>query len=183
MISPRSLARAAAVTVALLVAAGCSGGDDPAPDDGAEQTASTDTAPTTTPSTVPPDAIETGFDDLDVGQCFDTIDDPSATDLAVWTFDCAIPHTFEVYDRIDYEGERVEGGSYPGIAAVQDWSEQACHDRFEAFIGTRWTLSELEIQLWWPTEESWGRGDRSVICAVLPERGGTVTGTLRGAAR
>ena len=29
------------------------------------------------------------------------------------------------------------GTDYPGVATVQDWSEQACYDRFEAFVGVR----------------------------------------------
>ena len=58
-----------------------------------------------------------------------------------------------------YEGEGAgRGTDYPGAATVQDWSEQACFDRFEAFVGVRWTLSELDIAVWWPSEESWASG-------------------------
>ena len=88
-----------------------------------------------------------------------------------------------MYDQFDYDGDEPDGGGYPGIDVVQDWAERACHDRFEAFVGKRWTVSMLEIQLWWPTEESWRRGDDTIICAVREENGDRVTGTLRGAAR
>ncbi len=180
-------ARRAVVALSALVlvfgALGCSGGDA---DDGgahdAEQTTTTEAPVTTVPPGVPPGATEIGFADLETGGCFEVIDDPVVSDLAVWSVDCATPHTFEVYDQFTYEGDTDDGG-YPGAAAVQDWSERACHDRFEAFVGTRWTLSELEIQLWWPTEESWDRGDDTVICAALEESGDKVTGTLRGVAR
>ena len=181
--------RRASRTVAVLVlalgvfAAACSGGDGDSAGDDPEVTASTEAPVTTEPPGVPPGAVELGFGDLEIGQCFDTIDDPVVTELAVWALDCATPHTFEVYDQFDYEGETPDGGGYPGIQVVQGWSEQACHDRFEAFVGKRWTVSELEIQLWWPTEESWDRGDDTVICAVLEDNGERVTGTLRSAAR
>ena len=166
----------------VLLAAGCSGGDAEEPTSGDEVTASTEAPVTTAPPGVPPGAVELGLRDLEIGQCFETIDDPVVAELAVWALDCATPHTYEVYDLVEYDGD-TNDGAYPGIDVVQDWSERACHDRFEAFVGTRWTLSELEIQLWWPTEESWARGDDTVICAVLEESGDLVTGTLRGAAR
>ena len=118
------------------------------------------------------------------GQCFDTIDDARVTDLAVWLLDCAEPHTYEVYDVVTYEGDGAgRGTSYPGVATVQDWSEQACYDRFEAFVGVRWTISELDIAVWWPSEESWARADRSVICTVMSDTGDELTGTQRDIAR
>jgi hypothetical protein len=50
-------------------------------------------------------------------------------------------------------------------------------------VGVRWTLSELEIEVWWPSEESWGRGDRSVICTVMSATGNRLLGSQRGVAR
>lgn len=177
---PRSaltLALAAAV-----LAAGCNDGggeeqSDPTP-------STTEAVATTAPSGRPPGAVETGLRDLETGQCFDTIDDLQVRDLAVWVLDCSTPHTYEVYDVMTYDGEGAGGGTpYPGVATVQDWAEQACFDRFEAFVGVRWTLSELDIEVWWPSEESWGRGDRKVICTVLSDSGDPLTGTQRSVAR
>ena len=100
--------------------------------------------------------------------------------LAVWALDCALPHTHEVYDVLTYEGEGAgPGTSYPGVATVQDWSEQACFDRFEDFVGVRWTVSELDIAVWWPSEDSWARADRSVICTVMSDSGDQLVGTRR----
>ena len=135
------------------------------------------------PDAPPPGAVETGLRELETGQCFDTIDDDLVDDLAVWVFDCAQPHSYEVYDVVTYEGDGAgRGTSYPGAATVQDWSEQACYDRFEGFVGVRWTLSELDISVWWPSEESWGRADRSVICSVVSDEGDPLTGTQRATA-
>lgn len=172
--------RLVAVAVALgLVLAGCSGGDDAAPD--ADPTTTTAPPETTAPAGKPPGATEIGLRDVETGQCVDPIDDPLVDDLAVWVVSCESPHTFEVYDVITYEGEGAGPGTdFPGVATVQDWAEQACFDRFEAFVGIRWTTSELDINVWWPSEESWARADRTVICAVMSDTGDQLTGTARG---
>jgi len=172
---------ATVVCISAVCLAGCSGSDG-ASDDSASTT--TSEAPTTTVlEGAPAGAEEIGLRELEIGQCFETIDDPRVEDLAVWTVDCAAPHTYEVYDEAEYEGDGVNSSMYPGTAEVQDWSEQACFDRFEAFVGVRWTLSELEIQLWWPSEESWSRDDRTIICTVLASSGDKVSGTQRGVSR
>jgi hypothetical protein len=166
---------------AALWVAACSGDDDPASTTAPETTVEVST---TEPPGRPPGAVETGLREIDPGQCFDTIEDPLVTDLAVWVLDCETPHTYEVYDVITYEGDGAgRGTDYPGVATVQDWSEQACYDRFEAFVGVRWTISELDIAVWWPSEESWARADRTVICTVMSDTGDQLTGTQRGSSR
>ena len=167
----------------LLAVTACSGGGD----EGGERTTTTtapagDAGAVTAPAGPPPGATEAGLRDLEVGNCFDLVDDPVAADRAVWLLDCAEPHTHEVYDVVEYEGEGAGGGMpYPGVPVVQNWSEEQCYARFEGFVGTRWTLSELEIEVWWPSEESWDLMDRSVICTVFSPSGDPLTGTQRGA--
>jgi len=177
---PRTLLLLLAAAVGL---ASCSGGGDgdsttTTTSSGADQTA------TTAAPGAPPGAEVEGLREVETGQCFDTIDQADAAESAVYLLDCTGPHAFEVYDVIDYEGDGAGRGTpYPGTATVQNWSEQACYDRFEAFVGIRWTLSELDIQVWWPSEQSWERGDRTVICTVLSATGDPLTGTQRGTAR
>jgi hypothetical protein len=138
---------------------------------------------TTAPSGPPPGAELEGLRELEPGQCFDTVDDPVAGDKAVYVVTCPDPHTYEVYEVVAYEGEDAgRGADYPGTATVQNAAEQACFDRFEAFVGVRWTLSELDIQVWWPSEDSWARADRSIICAVVSASGDPLTGSRRGTA-
>jgi hypothetical protein len=178
----RPIALLAAVTAVVLLA-GCSDGDDGAASS-TTAPATTEAVVTTAPAGRPAGGVETGLRELATGQCFDTIDDPLVRDLAVWVLDCASPHTYEVYDVVTYEGEGSgRGTDYPGVAVVQDWSEQACFDRFEAFVGVRWTVSELDIAVWWPSEESWARADRAVICTVMSDSGDQLTGTQRSVAR
>lgn len=179
--------RALAVATVVVAAAttcltACSGEDAGTPSTTEPET--TAVVQTTEPPGRPPGAVETGLRELEPGQCFDTIDDSRVADLAVWVLDCAAPHAYEVYDVVGYEGDGAgRGTDYPGVATVQDWSEQACYDRFEAFVGVRWTISELDIAVWWPSEESWARGDRNVICTVVSDTGDQLTGTQRGIGR
>jgi hypothetical protein len=162
--------------------AGCGGGDT--------TTTTTSSPPSpapqaiTSPSGPPPGSTERGLRELEPGDCFDRMDDPEASSRAVWLIECRQSHSHEVYEVLPYEGDGAAGGTpYPGTAVVQDWSEQACYDRFEAFVGVRWTLSELDIEVWWPSEDSWARGDRTVICSVMSISGDHLEGTQRDVAR
>lgn len=147
------------------------------------------TAPVTTeePSTTavqgpPPEAVETGWSDLANSDCFDTIDDPIVDDLAVWKLPCESPHAYEVYDVIDAAAAS-QDDEYPGVERMQNWAEEACFSRFEAFVGVRWTISELDIATWWPSEDSWNQGDRTVLCTVMDHTRQPLEGTQRGSER
>lgn len=166
---------AVCVTASLSVPA-CSGGDDESPG-----TTTTTEAATTTTAGIPIGAEATGIRDLEAGQCFELPrDDPAAEDRAVWVLGCTDPHTHEVYAVITYEGTTPRGGGYPGTTVVQDWAEQSCYAGFDAFIGEPWTASEFDIETWWPSEESWARRDRKVICTVYPSSGGRTSDSARG---
>jgi len=168
---------AVVMAAALLIFVACSGDDDKA---STSPTTSTSTSTTAAPG-VPDGAVATPMKGLTVGQCFVIpIDDAPADGRAVWVVDCSQPHTHEIYDIVDYAGPTVKGDEYPGVAAVQAWSEQSCHERFEAFAGIPWTRSSLEIQVWWPSTESWPDDDRSVICTAFPQSEERVTGSQRG---
>jgi hypothetical protein len=170
----RRAALAALVAVLVAVAAACSG------EDTTTGTTTTTTVVTTTTMGLPAGAEAVGLRELEVGQCFELPrDDPEAMDRAVWLVACSDPHTHEVYAVVTYEGETVKGGGYPGTTVVQDWAEQTCYSQFEGFVGRAWTTSSFDIETWWPSEESWGRADRKVICTVYPANGGRTTGTAR----
>lgn len=175
--------RAACVAVCTLVAvmaAACSGGSSEGTGSTTTDSAAAATVTTAAPGP-PPGAQVEGLRELQTGQCFELLDDPSVADKAVYLVNCTDPHTYEVYDVVDYEGDGAgRGTDYPGVATVQNWSEQACFDRFEAFVGVRWTISDLDIQVWWPSEDSWGRADRTVICTVMSSAGDQLSGSQRG---
>ena len=61
-------------------------------------------------------------------------------------------------------------------------AEEFCAEAFAEFVGVDYNESELEINLLYPTGESWAEGDRELVCLVYDPEGPTV-GTLAGAAR
>jgi hypothetical protein len=171
---------AVAVLTAVLAAGtlvGC-GGDEAPP------TTTTTTSTTTTfPPGPAPGAEPIGLRDVEIGTCFDPAEEQAATDRGVWAVDCTMPHRYEAYDVVDYGGPGADGGRFPGAEAVRAWSDATCFERFEDFVGLPWTRSIFQIAVWWPSEESWARSDRTVICAVFPGGARKVEGSQRGAAR
>lgn len=165
----------AAVTLSVALGA-CSGGSGGS----SAEKSTTTTEVTTTTFGLPAGAEATGLRDLTAGQCFELpVDDPGADDRAVWALPCSDPHTHEVVSVLDYGGATVRGGGYPGRTVVQDWAEQNCYAGFEAAVGETWTESDFDIETWWPSEESWARRDRKVVCTVYPASGGRTTGPVR----
>lgn len=181
----RSRPTLAAVVVAIgaVLLAACGSDDEPATTSAPVTTAPVTTAPDETlPPWVDSDPVAVGWASLSVGDCFNRIADSDASDLAVWRVDCAVPHRYEVYDVIGLDLERPADGSFPA-AEIAQRAEEQCVERFEGFVGVRWTVSELDVEAWWPSEQSWARGDSSVICAVMELSGDLMTGSQRGAAR
>ncbi len=180
--------RRALVCLGLLVAlaAGCS--NDEAPQwlvDRAEPTTTTTTtAPATstpTPTTVPEPGRDLRAIDLEVGVCIEDasaftgrqVNEITETDAIA----CRLPHQAEVYARTDLAGQ--DEAPFPGVGALRQQAQDDCRDRFEAFVGIRWTRSELEIAALWPSPQSWAVGDRSIVCAVFRLDGRPLTGTAR----
>ena len=60
--------------------------------------------------------------------------------------------------------------------------DEFCLAEFEPFVGMSFEDSELDINYFTPTEDSWTRlGDREILCFILSAT--AVTGTLEGTAR
>lgn len=99
---------------------------------------------------------------------------------AAWLIDCAEPHRFEIYADFDFAGDHSgRGAAYPGVPVVQDQAERRCYDAFEAFVGVRWSISDLDIRTWWPTQVSWDNHDRGILCAVVATDGSALRGSQR----
>ena len=142
-------------------------------------TAGDDVAPAPTTPTGSP----TPFGSLLPGQCFDTLPAREQEAFAVLVVPCEQPHTFELYDQLvwtDAAGKKANlSVTYPDETTVRTRAEAQCLERFEPWVGASWTQSDFDIQAWWPSSESWARGDRSVLCAVYRYDGERSTGTAR----
>jgi hypothetical protein len=87
---------------------------------------------------------------------------------------CSNPHDNEVYAVYD-----VAAASFPGDAIV-DMAHEGCMERFEAFVGTDYEASSLEIATLYPSAESWRENDREVVCAVYDVEAAKLTGSVMG---
>jgi hypothetical protein len=166
----------AVVAVLVLIAPAC-GSSDRADEAPAE-------APTTAPVVTIPPGTATQFTSLLPGQCFDQVPDPGQRRYAVMVIGCEDSHYYELYDSLNYtdeDGDRAHGGiSYPGETEVRTRAETLCFDAFQPWMGIPWTASEYDIRVFWPSEESWRRLDRTILCAVYRFNGDKTDGSVRG---
>jgi hypothetical protein len=111
--------------------------------------------------------------DLAVGDCFD---DPGNFEEVsnVPMVECSRPHHNEVYFLYD-----LPAGSYPGDDRVAESADSVCLDRFDSFVGTDYEASVLDYAYFVPTRDTWGQGDRKVICLVYHLEGEKLRGTAR----
>jgi hypothetical protein len=114
--------------------------------------------------------------DIPVGACLDSAALEGDQVARIEILDCAEEHDVEAYASLELSGE-----TYPGQEAILAQADEFCLAEFDSFIGTAYQDSVLDFSFLYPTEESWGEGDREVLClAISPE---PVTGTLEGTAR
>lgn len=116
---------------------------------------------------------------VDEGQCFNNPDGRSDIVTNVDIVDCADAHDNEMYAVVPYPIE----GPHPGDQVIQEFADATCIERFEDFVGFDYLASELDLGYFWPTDESWDAGDRTVQCFVFELDGSQAAGTLQGAAR
>ena len=88
----------------------------------------------------------------------------------------------ELHDSEAYASVIVDDGDFPGDSALNDQAISDCSTEFGSFVGLDYDSSELDFSYYYPTEESWGQGDREILCLMI-DPSGQVTGSLRGAAR
>lgn len=121
--------------------------------------------------------------ELEVGQCFNSyltaLGDNRFQELTT-VVDCAGPHDGEVYFQVFHPAEA--GEPFPGGDEMVAWAERHCYKQFEGFVGQEYELSELEIGILHPTDETWsdpvGR-HREVTCYLEAWRGGRLLGSMQ----
>lgn len=91
--------------------------------------------------------------------------------------DCAEEHNSEAYASII-----MDDGDFPGDAVVEEQAVADCTTEFNSFVGLDYQASALDFAYYYPTEASWGNGDREILCLIV-DPAGPVSGSLKGAAR
>jgi hypothetical protein len=163
----RRFAVTAIVLAALGLLAGCT--DTPAPLPTSSATRATDGA-------------HASAMDITVGDCLDDATAGSTTATAT-IVPCSGPHDSEAYADIT-----LTGSAYPGLDAVQAQAQTGCQgDAFADFIGIASDDSTLQVSYYYPTEDSWAGGDRTVTCTVFAVdasgKAARTTGTLKDSAK
>jgi hypothetical protein len=117
-----------------------------------------------------------------LGDCFDNTSEFASDEAGEVSslpgVPCADPHDNEVYAvfNIDYT-------EFPGDEQMAEDAFNACHARFESFVGLEYESSTLDIAALYPSTESWSfQDDREVICAVYDMNGDKLTGSAQGSA-
>lgn len=172
----RKIALAALALVGTVTLGGCS---DTAADDSAAPAAGSTPAEETQVSTETVDAF-----DIAVGDCIVYPEEQAAEQSAetteapseIETVSCEQPHDSEVYTVFD-----LPDGDFPGDEEVMAAADERCAGDFEAFVGNSYDNSILDIEYFFPSEESWSfDGDREVACMVYHLEGEQLTGSVKG---
>jgi hypothetical protein len=99
------------------------------------------------------------LDELQPGDCFAKPRRDSATTTIM---KCDAPHDAQATHRFD-----LPDGPYEGVAALKKKGEVGCDLRWNAMFAKN--RSPVPIERWYvhPTEETWGDGDRMVLCYAM----------------
>jgi|SRR5829696_3838764 len=122
------------------------------------------------------ESAEVDVFDLEVGDCLADFQQQTAFS-SIKAVPCSEPHSDEIY-----ASGSIPDGEYPGAMAIEAAADDICRAEYEAFVGLPYDDSVLDISYLTPTERSWGRGDRTVLCTIF-DPAEEVIGTLRGAER
>ena len=130
--------------------------------------------------------VEAGTLDADELQVGDCLDWPGSGSDDIEVFDsvearpCGEPHDMEVYAVLEYPS--VSGTSFPGDEILTNWGFDKCFSGFQQYIGASYqSVPDIDITIFWPSEEAWDQDDRTVHCLMVPyEDGVKLTGSLLG---
>ncbi|MWV51229.1 hypothetical protein GRS96_18320 [Rathayibacter sp. VKM Ac-2803] len=115
---------------------------------------------------------------LRVGDCLNDELSETATEVTdVPTVPCTEPHSYEVFQNVTM----AEADEYPGETATTDQAETECSAAFDGFVGLSYEESQYDFSYYYPTQESWDGGDRTINC-LITDPAGPNSGSLAGVA-
>lgn len=110
-----------------------------------------------------------------IGDCFDNSDAASDEVSELPGVPCSQPHDYETYAVFDLALD-----SYPSEDSMNELAYASCLERFDAFVGTDYESSVLEIITLYPTMTSWQQDDREVVCALYDMNAQKLIGSTKG---
>lgn len=122
---------------------------------------------------------------LEVGACFDDLDDPPVRAFGwgrpVDRVPCTLPHRYEVFARPELGDAPAE--PWPGAAVLDETADRLCVGAFEVFVGTEWSASGLDFVVLVPDEATWSAGDSRASCALFDLGLAPLVGSVEGSQR
>lgn len=122
--------------------------------------------------------LPTDANSLQVGQCFD----PPTIEGEIDGVDdgpCTDPHKGEVFFVGDYTPAT---DLFPTTSDFQDFYQTTCKPAFNAYTGLDYdTDTTYDLAAFRPTSESWGNGDRKVICYAIRSDEAPLTKSIKKA--
>jgi hypothetical protein len=121
------------------------------------------------------DRLSTDAQDTRVGDCIEVPASGEFTSLQHRP--CTEPHDGEVFFEIDYPDQ----DTLPTVAQFDAFVEREClASRFQAYTGlTYQQATTIDATYFSPTTDSWPRGDREIVCILMPAAGGKVSQSYR----
>jgi hypothetical protein len=122
------------------------------------------------------DRLSSDAGGLKVGECFD--DPAGATRITdVQHHPCTEAHNAEVV----FLGELPDGDkTFPTTSAVQEWVRSNCVPVWSTYTGKNFeTELTLGLGFYQPSPESWGHGDRKMVCYAIREDNAPMTTSVK----
>ncbi len=119
--------------------------------------------------------------DATSGACFDLPDNAADPDeyaglAGVLPVDCALAHQGQYYAVGAFGDEGSSLGDYPGAQSARDAVVDKC-TASELLAALDDAAYEMDIQVYFPSADSWAEGDRAWACAVV-DADAPVTGSV-----
>lgn len=122
---------------------------------------------------------EASVPELQTGDCFN---DPEPDELdqmeRVEVLPCELPHDNEIFHSFT-----LAEGVMPAQDDIFELSASQCLPAFDAFVGTPFELSEMDVFPLTPTLDQWEGGHRTIHCVLFNLDLSDLVGSARGTAR
>ena len=114
------------------------------------------------------DRLSSNAQDTQVGDCIEVPAEGEFTSLQHRP--CTEPHDGEVY----YETKYPDQDKLPTAAEFDAFFQREClTSRFEGYTGLSYDdAAAIEAVYFYPTADSWPKGDREIVCILAPAGGG-----------
>ena len=127
----------------------------------------------------PPEDIQLSILDLAPAHCYDDASTDEGNVEAVILRECNAPHESEAYYQFDVAGD--DAASFPGTDKLAEVASAECLRQFTDYVGISAQASTLQVWHYFPTEDSWTQGDRSILCSLRHLDGELLTRSMRSA--